>query len=256
MIPMEACDCQDLYSDGRHYDLINRDIVDDIPFYLDKIKRYGEPVLELGCGTGRITIPLTEAGCDVTGLDISLPMLRHAREKAASRTVDIHIFKADCRQFALNSKFKLIIFPFNALNHIHNLESMEAFLACVRDHLAENGRFIIDIFNPRHDILIRDPLKRYIIEEYPDPDGRGNVVIRESNYYDTAAQINRLLWYFYINNEEIFSAQFNQRIYYPRELDALIGYNGFSIEAKYGYYDKSPFDSKSRKQIVVSTKIR
>jgi len=121
----------------------------------------------------------------------------------------------------------------------------------VREHLEDDGRFIIDVFNPRQDILWRDSLRRYIIDEYPDPDGKGKVIVHESNYYDTAKQINYLVWYFYINDREAFSAEFNQRIYYPQELDALLKYNGFHIESKYGYYDGQPFDAKSRKQILV-----
>ena len=82
---MEPIDCCDLYSDGRHYDLQNRDIVEDIPFYLRQIRKHGEPVLELACGTGRITIPLSSKGIKITGLDISESMLEQAKKKDMGR---------------------------------------------------------------------------------------------------------------------------------------------------------------------------
>jgi len=66
---------------------MNRDFVDDIPFYLRQIGKYGEPVLELGCGTGRITIPIAERGIQVTGLDISDSMLAHAKKKTAEKAL-------------------------------------------------------------------------------------------------------------------------------------------------------------------------
>jgi SAM-dependent methyltransferase len=251
---MRKVDCHDLYRDGRHYDLINRDITDDIPFFVEQARKYGSPVLELGAGTGRITIPIAEAGIKIVGLDLSFSMLTHAKRKADIKGVYINWIHGDCRNFSLGVKFNLIIFPFNALTHIHGTESIEGLLSCVKEHLTDDGSFIIDVFNPRHDILMRDPLSRYIIDEYPDPDGRGTIVIWESNYYDTAEQMNRLIWYFYLDDKELYQAEYNMRIYYPLELDALLRYNGFNIEAKYGNYNCAAFNSKSRKQIVVCKK--
>lgn len=79
---MEPIDCRHIYLDGRNYDLQNKDFVEDIPFYLHQIKKYGEPVLELACGTGRITIPIAKQGVKISGLDISKSMLSHAKRKA------------------------------------------------------------------------------------------------------------------------------------------------------------------------------
>src|SRR4030042_1847463 len=146
---MKTRDCQNLYREGRHYDLINRDISDDIPYYFAQMRRFGEPILELASGTGRITIPALEAGFEIMGLDLSMSMLCHAKKKAVNKRIRLNVICADCRSFALKQKFKLIIFPFNALTHIQDLESMEAFLSCGREHLSVDGRFIIDVFNHR-----------------------------------------------------------------------------------------------------------
>ncbi len=78
------------------------------------------------------------------------------------------------------------------------------------------------------------------------------VVMTENNIYDAAFQINRVKWYHSIGGEEDkFVLDLNMRVYYPQELDALLHYNGFVIESKFGDYDESPFESSSPKQLVV-----
>lgn len=249
---MMPVDCQQLYSDGRHYDLQTRDVVEDIPFYLRQTRKYGGPVLELACGTGRITIPMAEQGIRITGLDISGPMLSQARKKAAAKGVNVEWVQADCRNFKLAKKFRLIFLPFNSITHLHDLESIEACLSCVGRHLARDGRFIIDVFVPAMQILMRDPSKRYPVAEYLDPDGEGTVTITESNVYDSAAQINRIKWYYSIGAGKEFIKENNMRMFFPQELDALLKYNGFVIENKFADYGETHFTSESGKQLLVS----
>ncbi|KPL18480.1 MAG: hypothetical protein AMJ92_07680 [candidate division Zixibacteria bacterium SM23_81] len=247
---MRPLDCADLYSDGRHYDLQTKGFVEDIPFYLRQVQKYGQPVLELACGTGRITIPLAQKGIQITGLDVSESMLAQARRKASQKNVAVTWIRADCRDFQQNQKFRLIFIPANSITHLHDLESLETFFSCVRIHLADKGRFVIDVFNPRLDILMRDPTKRYPVAEYSDPDGQGMVTVTESNAYDAAQQINRIKWY-YKTGEEERVVENNMRVFFPQELDGLLQYYGFVIEAKYGNYDETPFESGSPKQLVV-----
>jgi SAM-dependent methyltransferase len=254
---MKPVDCMEIFSDGRHYDLQTQRFVEDIPFYLRQIRKYGEPVLELACGTGRITIPIAEQGIRITGLDVSEPMLSQAKRKAAEKRVSIKWVQSDCRDFKLDERFNLIFFPFNSIVHLHDLESIEACFSCVRKHLASEGRFIIDVFVPGFQYLARDPTKRYPVAEYTDPDGRGRVVMTESNVYDCAKQINRIKWYYHIGQDakEIVKEN-NMRMFYPQELDALLHYNGFMIESKFGNYDESSFTSDSPKQLIISRKMK
>jgi SAM-dependent methyltransferase len=248
---VKPVDCQQLYSDGRHYDLQTRDVVEDISFYLRQARKYGEPVLELACGTGRITIPLAEQGIKITGLDVSEPMLSQARKKAAEKGVTVEWVQADCRDFKLDKKFRLVFLPFNSITHLHDLESIEACFSRVGRHLARDGRFIIDVFVPAMGILMRDPSKRYPVAEYPDPDGKGTVTITESNVYDSAAQMNRIKWYYSIGGGKEFVKENNMRMFFPQELVALLKYNGFVIENKFADYGEAPFSSDSGKQLVI-----
>jgi SAM-dependent methyltransferase len=249
---MKPVDCAGVYSDGRHYDLGNEHQVGDIPFYLKQIEKYGGPVLELACGTGRITIPVAERGIEITGLDVSTAMLAHARQKSQAGGLNIDWVEADCRDFKLNKRFSLIFFPFNSMAHLHDLESIESCFFCVRQHLRTEGRFIIDVFQPDLQILTRSPEKRYPVAEYVDPDGRGTVVITENNLYDSATQVNRIKWYYGLRQEGGERVEsLNMRIFYPQELDGLLHYNGFVVEEKFGDYDESCFTSEAPKQIVV-----
>jgi hypothetical protein len=146
-----------------------------------------------------------------------------------------------------------VIVPANTLCHLLERPDLEACLRSVRRHLSRGGKFVVDVFNPRLDILLRDPGKRYPHSEYEDPDGSGLVRVSETNRYDATSQINTVtLFYSLPNCTEEHIETMAMRIYYPQELDELLNYNGFRIEAKYGDYNRSPFRSSSQRQLVVS----
>lgn len=139
----------------------------DVAFYVGQARAEGGRVLELGCGTGRITLALVEAGCRVTGLDLSLPMLRQLKRKAAG----FPCFCADMSAFALRARFSLIICPFSAFTYLVEDADQSAALAAVRQHLEPDGIFILDVFEPdaRVDALPDD----YVFHDYRRmrPDG-------------------------------------------------------------------------------------
>ncbi|MHA2424503.1 MAG: class I SAM-dependent DNA methyltransferase [Candidatus Thorarchaeota archaeon] len=241
-----------IYSDGRHYDsmLEVRDQAGSgFEFYQQQARKYQGPVLELACGTGRITIPLSHE-VSITGLDFSKAMLDSARLKAKDKNLDIEFIHGDMTNFELNKKFNLILMTGIAFAHLETREDVEDCLSCVKRHLTDDGRFIFDFFNPSLAILTRNPSEQFPHAEYPDPDGNGMVTITESNKYDSAKQINKLQLHFKLGErEETHSV--NMRMFFPQELDALLYYNGFEIEHKYGGYNGQPFDSDSGLQIVI-----
>lgn len=247
---MKQIDSEPLYRDGRYYDIQHRNFKSDIPFYLDQARKYGDPILELACGTGRLTIPIAKEGYNIAGLDVSEGMLEKAKENARKKKLAIEWIKNDVRTFKLNKKFKLIIFPFNSIAHLHDLDSIDSCFTTVRKHLKTDGRFIVDMFNPKLSILTRNPKKRFPVAKYPDPDSNAMVVITESNTYDAAEQINYITWFYKIGKNE-FTCELNMRIYFPQELDTLLIHNGFIIENKFGSFASSQFNSKSEKQILV-----
>src|SRR4051812_27986040 len=98
---------RNLYDDARHYEALFPG-PNDLPFYRRQVAAYGGPVLELACGTGRLTIPLALDGADITGIDRSRSMLEAARSRAARHQVEVSFQEGDMRDYALGRKFKFI----------------------------------------------------------------------------------------------------------------------------------------------------
>ncbi|HUM06272.1 MAG TPA: class I SAM-dependent methyltransferase [Terriglobales bacterium] len=242
-----------LYRDGPHYDaMVGPLALPDVPFYVDEAKRARDPVLELACGTGRLTIPIAQNKLEIVGLDQSASMLAHARTKAAQAGVEIEWIEADCRTFSLKRKFALIFMAFNSMQHLHDQASLAALFANVRKHLAPGGRFVFDVFNPSLAILTRDPNVRHFDRQYEDPHGRGTIMLEMTAVYDDAAQVNRMKWYFSLPSQKDFQVeQLDVRCFFPQELDLLVRANGFQIEQKFGNFERRAFSSGDPKQIVV-----
>jgi len=241
-----------IYRDGQHYDRLFPDAVQDLAFWISQAIKYGDPVLELACGTGRVSIPLAKEGFAVTGIDNSEAMLAEARKKSDAEGLTVEWVAADIRDFDLQRTFPLIILPANALCHLLSLNDFEACLACVRNHLAHDGRFVIDVFVPKMELLINRPGERFPFSEYDAPDGQGRIVVTESYVYEPGTQIKRIkTFHAFPGQDQEVEGELNMRMYFPQELDALTKYNGFAIEKKFGDYDRTPFTAQSEKQIIV-----
>ena len=242
----------DIYLDGRHYDQLFLDSSPDFSFWISLAEKYGKSILELACGTGRITIALAKAGFKVTGIDYAAGMLTVAREKSAQAGVEVEWVKGDMRDFNLGQKFSLIFLAANTLCHLLTRDDFEACIAAVRNHLTANGRFVISVFVPKHELLMNKPGERFPFSEYEDPDGRGRIVVTESYEYEADTQIKRIKTHHAIPGEDLeIEGELNLRIYFPQELDALLHYNGLVIENKYGSEDQKEFDKDSETQLIV-----
>ena len=123
-------------------------------------------MLELACGTGRLTIPIAQSDVEIVGLDLSPSMLAHARTKAAAAEVEIQFVEGDCRSFALPRKFALIFMAFNSMQHLHDQASLAGLFGSVRKHLAPEGKFIFDVFNPKIALLARSGGERLPERQY------------------------------------------------------------------------------------------
>jgi len=242
--------------DARHYDPQYKNFSDDISFWIDQANIHGGRVLEIGCGSGRIMIPLAAAGISVTGLDIDAGMLEIARGKAAAENLSLELVRADCRNFSLKKKFPLVIMPFNAFNFIcFSVEDIRSFFETVKDHLTDDGRLILDLINPPFNILATYPNGRAPIPIYHDPDGGGLIEVVENDIrYEADTQIWRSVWHYSIERREIKTEKFFIRLFFPQEINALLDFNGFSIEEKLSDYSGEKFKPDSYKQIIICKK--
>lgn len=241
-----------LYDDGRHYDLQFEESLHDVDFYIDCAHRFGGPILELACGTGRLTIPLARAGFTVCGLDLSPTMLAEAQRKSHGLAPAPRWLSGDMRDFALGERFGLIIIAFNSIAHLYTRDDAERCLAAVRQHLAADGRFVLAFLNPRIDLLARRADDVREVARYPDPDTGGDVVVTETARYDNATQMNHVLWR-YTTGREAVTRSLAMRIWFPEELTSLLHYNGFAVESRYGAFDRRAFGPGSPHQVIVAT---
>ena len=247
----------DLYSDGRHYDALLGDQTADLDFYLKQAKAAGGPVLELACGTGRLTLPLARAGLAITGLDLSQPMLEVAREKAALENLNIEWVRADMRDFSLGRKFSLILLPYNSLEHLHDAASLRALFAQVRAHLASGGRFILDVHMPSLSLLNRKPGEIYPVAGEIGKAPDGSVVVGEEVDYDDASQVYHILWHYsQVGDAEPRVDELKLRMFFPQELDALLRQNGFEILGKYADFEGHAFGPGALKQVLACRAIQ
>jgi len=242
-----------LYNDGAWYDALLGDQKDDIPFYIYRARQSQGPVLELACGTGRLTLPMAEAGAAITGLDLSPQMLAIARAKAEARHLDIDWVEADASRFDLKRTYSLILFPYNSMSHLHSPEAIQGMLACVKQHLAPRGHFILDVHNPNLALLNRRRDEIYPVEGL-DPAPDGTVVVGEEINYDEPSQIYRIRWHYSQPADGAAARQdeLNLRMFFPQELDALLRGAGFEIVEKFGDFEGGKFENGSHKQVVIA----
>ncbi len=243
-----------LYSDAQRYDLVMGAYAsgDPLDFYRRQVAQYGGPVLELACGSGRLTIPLAKQGVNITGMDISEDMLNLAKLKVSKSGASIRFVQGDMRSFDLGEKFKFIFIPAQSLSHLQVREEVEDCFACVRRHLADEGRFLIELFNSSVSMLARETDRRYPVGQYTDPNAGSQVFVTAEVRYDAASQVNHIRWFFREETSDTETAlAFEMRQFFPQEIDALLWYNGFLIEHKYGSHDESKFSSESPKQLIV-----
>lgn len=144
----------------------------DVNFFVEMAQRSGGPVLELGCGTGRVLIPTAKSGIEIVGLDASPLMLSVCREKLLSDSKDVRskvtgLVQGDMRTFELGRKFSLVTIPFRPFQHLLTVEDQISCLENIRKHLVAGGKLVLDIFNPSLPHLADE---RYLQEHGEEPE--------------------------------------------------------------------------------------
>lgn len=243
-----------LIYDGNIYDGMNTGI-DDLPFYSRWFKkRENGNILELCCGTGRLTIPLALEGYNITGVDNNASMLCQAEEKANELKVSIRFIKSDIRTLDLPEVYDIIFIPFNSIHHLYTNQDFFDMLISVEKHLKDDGYFLFDCFNPNIHYIVHSEKEENIIAEYSTEDGR-EVVIKQTVTYENETQINRIKWHYFINGKSDSIQDLDMRMFFPKELDAYLSLYGFKIINKFGGFEEEIFQNKSDKQIFICKKI-
>ena len=225
----------------------------DVSFFVEAAQIAGQPVLEVGCGTGRVLIPTARAGVVVTGLDLSTHMLGICRGRLLQEPLEVqervNLQQADMRDFDLGQTFNLITLPFRPFQLLTTVEDQIACLKTIHRHLAPGGRLILDLFNPALDYITRDNIGQEMGEEPPFVTEDGRTVVRRHkitsrDYLNQTFDVEALYYITHSNGTEETSIHaFTMRYIFRFEAEHLLARCGFAIEHLYADYEKQPYGS-------------
>jgi SAM-dependent methyltransferase len=233
---------------ARSYDAVYavvRDPSGDRAFYAELARNAGGPVLELGCGTGRVLLPIAREGISCVGLDLSASMLDALRAKQPP--ANLELVQGPMTAFDLGvGRFRLVFTAFRAFQHLSTVNEQLAALACVRRSLAPDGLFAFDVFSPN--------LARMALEEEPEvedvraPDGDAEIrrFVQIRRDLATQVMIGRMRHERWKDGTKIGEdvSEHVLRWFYRYELEHLLARAGFAVEALYGGFQRQPYDAK------------
>lgn len=247
---------------AHYYDLTHADLKADIPFVRALGVEARGPVLELGCGSGRLLLPLARAGVPVTGVDNSPAMLQRVRQKLAAEPSAVRqrvtLVEADMTAFDLPHRFGLILLSYNTLMHLPPAKMKQA-LRMAGQHLLPAGRVYIDLSNPLD--LAQTPGDHLLTLErvFSDPD-TGDVVLQcASNLLDLERQKLQVTWIYDATppaggGVQRLVTQVDFYYLYPHEMELLLSEAGLKLVALYSSYDRAPFTEEGERMLVIAGK--
>jgi SAM-dependent methyltransferase len=246
---------------AKYYDLIHGQLVEDVPMWERLTEEIDASILEIGCGTGRLLLPLAQAGHTLTGIDLSEVALRSARAKleAAYLAHHVSLHQVDMRDFELSHKdFAAALLPLNTFMHCHSQAEQVATLQAIHGHLQPDGILIVDLFYPDPLMLAEVDGRLYFEAETVDHRSGHAIQWYWRHDIDLANQMRHLT---YILDEVDAGGQvrritlpFSLRFVYRFEMELLLAMSGFVVDTIFGSYDLEPFDSHSSRMIFVARK--
>jgi SAM-dependent methyltransferase len=257
------------------YDLIHADLTADIPFLLSLAAETNGPILELGCGTGRLLLPLARAGYKITGLDSSPAMLERARQRLAEEKGTernsgelggtqegeavrerVTLVEGDMTNFKLDGRFPLAIIPYNTLMHLSPPQATAAFRQ-VASHLAKDGRLFLDVANPL--VVAQTPNDRMLtLEQCATLSETGQMlVVTASTRVDPGDQTLDIIWFYDTSpagggpvHRTVVPMHYHY--FFPHELELMLSGAGLTLAGMYGDYKGRPFTEESERLLIVA----
>lgn len=244
---------------ARYYDAENTDKNDDLPFYLELAQDVEGPILDVGCGTGRVMFPLARAGFNVHGIDNEPRMLERARallDAEQELTDRMHFHEGDARTFEFPVKFGLTLVPYNGLMHFLDQESQIAVLRHLRTWTRDDGVLVLDLPNAG-DVYATEDTDGLIFERtFLEPE-TGHLVMQQSvSTLDRTMQLLQVTWiYDEITADGTVKRTFAPlRLYYYfwSEIKLLLTMTGWEVSTVYGDLDGGEFEDGSPRMVVIA----
>ena len=253
-------DSFDIYAPFYDPDLGDYDT--DLGFYQQFAARCGSPILELGCGTGRVLLPLARQGYRITGIDASAEMLERTRAKVAAEALGdrVTLVEQQMGDLDLEERFNMAFAALNSFAHLHTTGEQLDALARIRRHLNPGGLLIVDMFNPDMGRLLDARGQVALAKTMTAPDTGRRLMRFYSEEVDLALQLIHTTYIV----DEMDNAGHVQRTLFPftlryvfrHELELLLRHAQFEVEAIYGSYDLDEFGSDSEKLIAVARRLQ
>jgi 2-polyprenyl-3-methyl-5-hydroxy-6-metoxy-1,4-benzoquinol methylase len=246
----------------RYYDAENRGKDDDITLYSQLASEYGDPILEIGCGTGRVMIPLAHQGYTVHGIDNEAAMIEQVQAYAdtdATLKANMHLHYGDVITYALDKQFKLVLATYNLLMHFHEQDDQLAVLRKLHTWTADDGLLVIDLPNAGEVFATQETDAIMLDRTFLEPQ-TGHMVMQQSHsVLDRTTQLLQITWIY----DEIIAdgtlrrttATHHLYYYFYAELALLLKLAGFEVEAVYGDTDYTPFVDGVERMIVFAHKV-
>ena len=250
---------------ARYYDLIHAGLTDDLALLRQLAEQTGGPILELGCGTGRLLQPLAAAGYQVTGIDNSASMLDRLRQKVAGETAVVagritlwesDLLALDKALWALNQRFALAVFSYNTMMHF-SLAQVETLLRQLRPYLDSGGRVFIDLANPFYLAETAVAPQLTLENHLTDPASGDHVLQFANTRHDETAQICHVTWLFDSSPAtggpvQRAISQMAYHYYYPHELELALKTADYTLHHIWGNYDQTPFTEESDRLLLLA----
>lgn len=243
----------------------DRRLGEDIRFWQEEAQVAGSPILELGCGSGRLCLPIARDGLSIYGIDNSPEMLRLLERKVAKEPERTQTFVAwelgDMRSFDTQLRQYMMIFiAFSALQYLHDRDDQRVVFTKAHSALKENGVFIVDVFNPNPE-FIQEWGKPLFLEEVNGSSSNDSSIqwfcVPES--YDANSKVLTMPNLFRIHRDnvpepEVILIPAQYYCFTSEELKTLFEETGFEDIQTFGDYDKSTLTQNSRKIIMSGRK--
>lgn len=232
---------------------------DDINFYFEYAKKTNGDILELGCGTGRVTIPFAKENFNIWGLDLSEPMLEVIKSKIENLPDkfknNIHITHQNMASFKLDNKFGMIFIPFRTFQSLTSSEEQKSCLKAVYEHLNDDGIFIVNVFKP-YDKIDRSWINKDEVKNWETVDMKNNLKIVRKEIRDEIDVENQIIYpvlFYYVTDQNGKTKKYTETLslkyYYEDQIKELLESNRFEIIEEFGYYNKIPI--KDGKEIIL-----
>ena len=241
------------------YDAWTRDVEGDVDFYVRRATAVPGPVIELGVGTGRIAIPVAQAGQRVIGVDLSPAMLTeaHARAGEAGVADKIAFAEADMRSFVAEAPVNLVTIPYRSFLHMETTEDQLTCLANVNRSLVSGGHLILNMFVPDPAYIAGQDRKRNLHSEFTDERGRRCEVWVTPTYELSTQRVTIRATVDAYDGDRVVDtteAELHVRMVYRYEMEHLLARAGFEVESLYVDFDERPLDESCSEMIWVARK--